>query len=456
MLAQHPGSISYTVEQGLPSNEVYEIHRDRNGFLWFATDNGVVRFDGTGFEKFHIKDGLSDPVVFGFHETESAIWFRTFSGRLCYFEFNSKKIKTYPHNDKLAPFVEVGFLQSIYVDHDTTLHFTTGQFSGAIRINGQTSFIETEPQTVHIFDIDSVLLYGLHARNATVSQIRIDDHVFPITPKSKSLNYVIGAARVNGKTLISANNTLYGYQGGSFEKIREFPNPVISISVGRNNQIWIGCLNGGVTPIDPNKADIAAAEPVRSLSITRVFEDETGGLWMSTLEQGIRYIPSRQIFSTLVTTNSKIRAVLAHDLLLVGEQSGKLSVYAKGSGTPLLLKTIDFEDPILALHCDGENKIWLSTNKDITILSSDLERLKKLPRHNKVQFVNDKNGDVYGIGGAAVKYDINGTPLNRGPGTFHRAIHISDTMLVLAGRTGVELVPRVRCFLSSLKTFFQN
>ena len=39
-------------EEGLPSNEVYDILASSEGFLWFATDDGLNRFDGYDFKIF--------------------------------------------------------------------------------------------------------------------------------------------------------------------------------------------------------------------------------------------------------------------------------------------------------------------------------------------------------------------------------------------------------------------
>ena len=44
---------TYTTVNGMPSNEVRDIVRDTFGFLWIATDNGLLRFDGTSFKAFH-------------------------------------------------------------------------------------------------------------------------------------------------------------------------------------------------------------------------------------------------------------------------------------------------------------------------------------------------------------------------------------------------------------------
>ncbi|HEY0769504.1 MAG TPA: two-component regulator propeller domain-containing protein, partial [Sphingobacteriaceae bacterium] len=49
---------NYSYLEGLPSSEVYDVFQDSKGFLWFATDNGVARYDGSHMESFHIKNGL--------------------------------------------------------------------------------------------------------------------------------------------------------------------------------------------------------------------------------------------------------------------------------------------------------------------------------------------------------------------------------------------------------------
>ncbi len=54
--AQEP--IRYTTKQGLPSNHIYDIQEDADGFMWFATNRGLAKFDGETFKTFTIQDGL--------------------------------------------------------------------------------------------------------------------------------------------------------------------------------------------------------------------------------------------------------------------------------------------------------------------------------------------------------------------------------------------------------------
>lgn len=51
---------SYTVDDGLPNNVVYEIQEDSNGFLWMSTNWGISMFDkkNESFVNFDVTDGL--------------------------------------------------------------------------------------------------------------------------------------------------------------------------------------------------------------------------------------------------------------------------------------------------------------------------------------------------------------------------------------------------------------
>ncbi|MBR9847527.1 MAG: hypothetical protein GYB35_16135, partial [Algicola sp.] len=54
--AQEP--IRYTTKQGLPTNHVYDMTEDSDGFMWFATKQGLVKYDGESFKTFTTQDGL--------------------------------------------------------------------------------------------------------------------------------------------------------------------------------------------------------------------------------------------------------------------------------------------------------------------------------------------------------------------------------------------------------------
>ena len=101
LLSQDPAYINYSAEDGLPSSEVYDVIQDDEGYMWFATDRGVARFDGYEFEVFTVENGLVDNVVFNFFKDEvGRIWFLSYSAKLAY--WYEGKIHKHPYNDILT------------------------------------------------------------------------------------------------------------------------------------------------------------------------------------------------------------------------------------------------------------------------------------------------------------------------------------------------------------------
>jgi hypothetical protein len=61
--AQNAVPLHYTVSNGLPSSVVYHCTQDLRGFIWFATESGISRFDGTNFQNFSTRNGLTDTEI---------------------------------------------------------------------------------------------------------------------------------------------------------------------------------------------------------------------------------------------------------------------------------------------------------------------------------------------------------------------------------------------------------
>ena len=52
----------FTIEDGLPANEVHDILQTQNGFLWVGTDAGLARFDGERFTPINIGRGVAQQI----------------------------------------------------------------------------------------------------------------------------------------------------------------------------------------------------------------------------------------------------------------------------------------------------------------------------------------------------------------------------------------------------------
>ena len=105
---------SYTVEDGLPSSEVYYSFQDSKGYMWFATDAGVSRFNGYEFENFTTKNGLTDNTVFKITEdSKGRIWFAPFNGKVCYYANDTIIEPSFIKENSLG---SLNYIESFYVD----------------------------------------------------------------------------------------------------------------------------------------------------------------------------------------------------------------------------------------------------------------------------------------------------------------------------------------------------
>ena len=81
---------NYNAGNGLPSNHVYSVTTDHVGYLWIATKNGVVRFNGYTFTKFTTADGLPSNDVWQLTEDKKGrIWLGSIADKFGYI-YNEK------------------------------------------------------------------------------------------------------------------------------------------------------------------------------------------------------------------------------------------------------------------------------------------------------------------------------------------------------------------------------
>jgi signal transduction histidine kinase/ligand-binding sensor domain-containing protein len=72
---------AYTTADGLAHNEINKIVRDSRGFMWFATNDGLSRFDGYAFGNYSVEQGLPHPTVRDLLETRGGeLWIATYGG----------------------------------------------------------------------------------------------------------------------------------------------------------------------------------------------------------------------------------------------------------------------------------------------------------------------------------------------------------------------------------------
>ena len=240
-------TINYSVSEGLPSSEVYDVFEDRDGFLWFGTDNGVVRFDGFNLEKFTIDKGLTDPVVFGFlQDKKGRIWFRTFSGKLCF--YHNGTIQPYVFNDKLGSILPLGEINFVYDSDQEQLYFAIEALRGKIDSVGNVSFDQGNDEGVHIEGLNGTLVArAAHREEKAIQYITIEGKRFDLDDRdTKTIHRQTRVLQYDRKTYFTIKKKIYEYDGQRVKLMFEGPGNIISLSKDREGNIWVGYLYEGV------------------------------------------------------------------------------------------------------------------------------------------------------------------------------------------------------------------
>ncbi|MFZ6014196.1 MAG: ligand-binding sensor domain-containing protein, partial [Bacteroidota bacterium] len=451
--AQSFTTINYSIPEGLPSSEVYEIFQDRHGFLWFATDNGVVKFDGSEMQKFSIAEGLTDPVVFGFHEDlKGRLWFRTFSGRLCYLE--DEKIHPYRYNDSLAKHISASVVHSLYVDSLEQLWFSCYRDRGVWgKIDRHGNVEKSYCDNFQIFykDFGDTYLSGYSNRDS-LSHISINGKVFPYIPSNPNCAQLqVLAVTWKGKNYISFCKDLFEYDDRQMKHVMSYDWPIVSLSKDNDDNLWIGFLNDGVRRFTNNDfKDAWSPAFLRNFSVTRVLHDNENGLWFGTLEQGIFYIPNVSIKNYSIDPSQKILMVSKlKKEMLVGTNNGLIISFNEQGEQK---KTRSYPAPLNGFYADSYDRVWISDKSGTFRTDAKFKITKRFANMAFFNFTQGTDGTVWTISSRYVsKIDRHDSLSTFRTDFIYRTLLEENSQILLATRNGLHIYDRNMKFVREIK-----
>lgn len=117
----------YDSRDGLAGSSVMRMLQDKNGFIWFATQKGVSRFDGTHFKNYSASDGLTGNMILRmFEDSRGRIWLIPFTNAICY--YYKGKIHN-QQNDSLLRKINLGdHVRDIVENKDRELLLTDAKY----------------------------------------------------------------------------------------------------------------------------------------------------------------------------------------------------------------------------------------------------------------------------------------------------------------------------------------
>ncbi|MCU0369436.1 MAG: hypothetical protein MUF39_11470 [Cyclobacteriaceae bacterium] len=392
VFAQENSYLNFGVAEGLPSVEVYSVIKDKKGFLWFGTDNGVVRFDGGKFEVFNLEQGLVDPVVFGLHEDKMGrIWFRSFTGKLAY--FYDEKIIPYRYNNSIQKFTKNSVIYGLYYDTLDNLYLSIKNRFIKIDSSGYVTeeLIKSEILEMRRFNNDKTSLFAFGSTPSELKIVKVDNRTLDITKsiqyRSTENNFYI---RWKGREYITINADIYRI-GEKLERVFTAPSLIIALQVDKQNKLWIGLLNKGLISLEePDFKKIDFNEELSEKSVTGILEDDDKGYWITTLEKGVYYFPNFAVKQFRLPSNSKITAVYStSNNIITTDFSGIISAFQAITGKMIWQKKLDY--PIASAFVDRKNQLWASTGGGTFIVDESGTILKNNLPSNIIDFTYSKN-----------------------------------------------------------------
>ncbi|MCW8805338.1 MAG: response regulator [Ignavibacteriaceae bacterium] len=414
ILAQSIRFNQLTVEDGLSNNIVNSVIQDKYGFMWFATEDGLNRYDGYGYKIFRRDpedpNSISDNSIWALTEDrEGNLWIGTKAGGLDRYNPITEK---FTHWEIKSDVAEENSINIIYEDRKGNIWIGTYK-DGLYKLNPSTSKFDhwkANPDDEHslshnyvqdiIEDDDGNIFIGtyigLNKFNPEFPQNGFEKFYYDSeNQNSLSGNLIWGFSKSvlhPGVIWIGTLNNLtkFNPKNLTFKRIKvdnpnnlqygESINSVVEEIVDGDEIIWLGSYSGlirkNITKGSSKRFlhDEQISQSLNSNQINKIFKDRTGVLWIIT-EDGVNYFtPKSTSFNYLATsvTNSDFLTELKkknitalcisnNEKIWIGTVNG-LYLLDKIKTNPKLKKVAKFDGyHIWSLTSQKNNELWVGT-----------------------------------------------------------------------------------------------
>ena len=403
----------FTGDDGFPSSQVYEAMQDNDGYMWFATDRGVVKYNGYEFKTFTAKDGLTDNVVFRlFQDHRNRIWMITFSG--CIFIYEKNKITAYKYNFKIKNLLKGSFQLNIYVD--SLENVFVGSTSGLFKVDNtglvsqRFNFSVDGKQNKLIIDQQSNEEHPIAIGSAIFKFC--DTYIFSIT-KSRidSLRILssstgrISVIRLKSKLLlVSIGSELYEYKNNALTQIATISSEILNLLETPDHELWVSTAKGIYVFYQPGNYS-AYYHYLKDKYIAGIARDKEGGYWISTIDDGVYYLLNSAVKNYI--TDHKLKSPLA----LTQDRSAIYAGYFSGSLAKINTEHIKFiindssDKHIDCIYFDTSTaRLYIGNDKLCYIENDTVHSLKSSTgKRCNIGFAKNKEGVFSGAFSAIIK-----------------------------------------------------
>ena len=301
----NPQVRSITMNTGLPSNAVKSIVQDKSGFVWFATEYGLCRYDGYQVITYSNAAMQMDQDIHALCVSDEGLLVGTWKG-VFLFSFTTEQFQKL--DDKITSFVN-----HIVVDGEHNAWIST-ETQGIFKYNLTSHYCHQYPMKASGGNVDCVLIdvnsqvWAL-SRKAGASFFRLQkssDSFKPFALKGDAtqLRGLAMLANADGSILVGTRKEgLFRVSNDGFAKLLIPPVPgngmdFIHKLYGDSRYVLIGSDDGLVQYDRMTNQWRMLSEvenPARRTAerfVYGIMRDREDGLWIGTYYGGVGYIPS--------------------------------------------------------------------------------------------------------------------------------------------------------------------
>ncbi len=305
-----------TIADGLSQNMVNHVIQDQRGFIWFATKDGLNRFDGYGFRVYRNMPGdsstLSGNYVTGIWEDARGImWIVTNGGGLNRFDPITEVFTRIPARTEDGALLDMEFASQI-VGKDSTIlistrneglveyHIHQNRFSKVrmddsgrdVHVSGMAISSRGDiwgNSTTEVFVLDRtrsrVVRYPLIGRDQQPTNLYLLNDSVAVAPTRTGINRF----ELRNGTLNLVRTAVTGISLGYSSMLVPIPG---------SDELWMTSMEG-LYRYNPGTDRLAREFPIDTRPTTALLMDTSGILWIGTAGWGIiKYNPALQHFNT--------------------------------------------------------------------------------------------------------------------------------------------------------------
>lgn len=390
---------------GLPTNTIYDIFQDAEGFIWIGHDKGLSKYDGFRFKHYQNEEQRGRPLSNLLQDNAGKIWCQNFVGQFFYIENDTLKLSK--HLEPTGMYIPAGILQG------NTL-VSTGK-KGIRYLNTDTFTIDEKVienySSNHYTICNKNNYYFLNKNSGRLiisdarGNLREEDAPF-------RLNYFYPLPVQSGMHYLPKypDDELNLINWNTKETVFKFPNKTFIQNTRFLNDSLIAIITSTGFYLFNNKFEPFTASNhhfFRNKNISNIIRDHEGNWWIGTLNEGILFVPNLTTLRKFEDQSfTAIRTNKRNNSLYIGTAHNEVLAYSLGKKQLKKVFSNEINQEIITIFYDSateamgyaSNNVYIyPKNKKAIIQEGSIKDIHKLDNEHYVVaasgFVSIYNGE---------------------------------------------------------------